>query len=228
MKRLLVPLLILLLLLCACGTAQGNDPATAPEAEAEEEEFEDDVTGNELPILPSWDDTPAESGESDELPILGENALAPDDGVPAPGAGTVTLDGISSYLRVDLPEGWTWEQAGGTADGAACRLHPESDPDFTVELRWWQKGFAMCGTGVSFADYTLPDGRTATLATEEAGESLFWTLILPEAPDSFTVQYTGDKAAFEAHRAELELLLGSIRQGVLAQPNAVTVPTSDA
>ncbi len=222
MKRLLVPLLILLLLLCACGTAPENDPAAAPEADGADEEPEDDAEGNELPILLFG------SEEPDRPPIPEDNDSVPVDGVPTTGGGTVTLDGLSSYLRVDLPKGWTWEQAGGTENGAACRLYPESDPDFTVELRWWQKGFGMCGTGVSFADYTLPDGRTATLATEGVGEELFWTLILPESPDSFTIQYAGDKAAFETHRAELELLLGSIRQGVLAHPDTVTVPTADA
>jgi hypothetical protein len=81
----------------------------------------------------------------------------------------------------------------------------------------------MCGTGVTFQDYTLPNGQKATLATEQIGEDFTWILNLPESPDSFTVQFTAPYALYEAHRAELELLLGTLQQGVLAHPDVVPV-----
>ena len=136
------------------------------------------------------------------------------------------LDGISSYLRVDLPEGWTWAQAGGTPKGAVYGLWPEADPDFKVELHYWPEKFAMCGTGVTIQDYTLPNGEKATLAYERIGDEISWVLILPEAPDSFTIQFAVPYSLYESHRAELELLLGTIRQGVLAHPDVVTPETS--
>ena len=209
MKRVL-PLLLALLLLAACGAAPEAEQALPPESEPG------------VPDAPS--PTPHEGPDEDELPILtGEESAAPaeDEGEsPAPAlpspAVTVTLDGISSYLRVTLPESWTWEQAGGTVDGTVYALYPEDDPGFKVELRRWPDGFGMCGTDVTFQEYTLPDGQKATLAYERTGEDFTWILILPESPDSFTVQFTSPYALYEAHRAELEQLLGTIQLGVLA------------
>ena len=196
MKRML-PLLLALLLLTACGTAPAAPPPT-----------EEPVIEDEAPAAPTeapgTDDTPApvEEEEAPAAPVLSETF--------------VTLDGISSYLRLTLPEGWTWEQAGGTVDGAVYALYPENDPDFKVELRLWSDGFGMCGTGVTFSEYTLPNGQKATLAYEISGGSISWTLIPPEAPDSFTIQFTADMAVYEAHQAELELMLSTLDQGILA------------
>ena len=222
MKRLLPLLLCLILLLAACGAAPEPEQSAAPEPTAVPEEVRESAPpeDDELPPTEDLFDDPVPGGAGDGL-------LAPNDGVPAIGGGTVTLDGISSYLRVDLPEGWTWAQAGGTADGVVYGLWPEGDPDFKVELRYWPNKFAMCGTGVTFTDYTLPDGRKATLATEEIGDELNWILILPESPDAFTLQFCVKTELYEAHRAELELLLGSIRQGVRAELTAVTPEPAD-
>ena len=209
MKKLLPLLLIPVLLLAACGgvappaqsdplpaQAEKSSPAPSPAGETETEEFE-------LPVL---GDEPLTVGK-EEAPLLGEER--------------VTLDGLDSYLRLTLPEGWTWAQAAGTVDGTVCGLWPEADPAFKVELHYWPDRFAMCGTGVSFTDYPLPDGRTGTLATEQIGEDLTWILILPESPDSFTIQFVAPQALYEAHRAELELLLSTLQQGVLAHPDVV-------
>ena len=96
-----------------------------------------------------------------------------------------------------------------------------------MELHFWPTKFAMCGTGVTFQDYTLPSGEKATLAYERIGEEFTWILILPEAPDSFTIQFAGPYSLYETHRQELELLLGTLQQGVKAeldvvQPSTVT------
>ena len=215
MKRLLPLLLCLVLLLAACGTAPEPKQGDAPEPSVLPEQ-----TGEAAPADPG--------PEEDELPPLtGDGPSAPNDGVPTIGGGTVTLDGISSYLRVDLPEGWTWAQAGGTVDGTVYGLWPEDDPDFKVELHCWPDKFAMCGTGVTFQDYMLPNGQKATLATEEIGDELNWILILPESPDAFTVQFCVKTELYEAHRAELELLLGTIRQGVRAELTVVTPELAD-
>lgn len=204
MKRMLPLLLALALLLAACGTT----PAAETSAERDQ------------PLPPESEPDPAE--------VAAAPSDAPDEGAapsPARSDSVVTLDGVSSYLRVTLPETWTFEMGESTADSRVVILHPEDDESFAVELRWWSF-FGMCGTGVTFADYPLPDGRTATLATEPSGDSQFWTLILPESPDSFTIDIYAKVSAFAAHEEELELLLGSIQTGVLAGLDPVTPETS--
>ena len=210
MKRAL-PLLLALLLLAACGTAPAAEQVFPPESEPG------------IPDAPS--PTPHEGPDEDELPILtGEENAAPveDEGEsPSPAvpsrAVTVTLDGVSSYLRVTLPEGWTWEQAAGAVDDTVYALYPEDDPEFKVELHLWNDGFpGLCGTGMSFSEYTLADGRKASIAYEVSGEEIWWWLILPESPDAFSIQFGVPYALYEAHRAELEQMLGTIQLGVLA------------
>ena len=217
MKKLIPLLLILSLLLAACGSVV---PPAQSEPQAEKTEAAPAAS------TPSPSPTEAQPQEF-ELPVLGSESLPPVGELPALGTEIVTLDGISSYLRLTLPEGWTWEQAAGTQEGTVYGLYPEKDPAFKVELHYWPQRFGMCGTGVSFEDFSLPDGKTATLATEQMGEELMWTLILPESPDSFTIQFVAPNTLYESHRAELELLLSTLQQGVKAeldvvQPSTVT------
>ena len=211
MKKLIPLLLILSLLLAACGSVV---PPAQSEPQAEKTEAAPAAS------TPSPSPTEAQPQEF-ELPVLGSESLPPVGELPTLGTEIVTLDGISSYLRLTLPEGWTWEQAAGTQEGTVYGLYPEKEPAFKVELHYWPDRFAMCGTGVSFTDYPLPDGKTATLATEQIGKDLTWILILPESPDSFTIQFVGPQALYEAHRAELELLLSTLQQGVKAQLDVV-------
>ena len=216
MKKLIPLLLILSLLLAACGSV-------VPPAQSEPQPTKTESA----PASPSPSPKEEAQPQEFELPVLGSESLPPVGELPALGTEIVTLDGISSYLRLTLPEGWTWEQAAGTQEGTVYGLYPEKDPAFKVELHYWPQRFGMCGTGVSFEDFSLPDGKTATLATEQMGEELMWTLILPESPDSFTIQFVAPNTLYESHRAELELLLSTLQQGVKAeldvvQPSTVT------
>ena len=211
MKKLIPLLLILSLLLAACGSVV---PPAQSEPQAEKTE------AAPASSTPSPSPTVAQPQEF-ELPVLGSESLPPVGELPILGTEIVTLDGISSYLRLTLPEGWTWEQAAGTQEGTVYGLYPKKDPAFKVELHYWPQRFGMCGTGVTFEDFSLPDGKTATLATEQIGEELMWTLILPESPDSFTIQFVAPAALYESHQAELELLLSTLQQGVKAQLDVV-------
>ena len=216
MKKLIPLLLILSLLLAACGSVV---PPAQSEPQAEKTE------AAPASSTPSPSPTEAQPQEF-ELPVLGSESLPPVGELPTLGTEIVTLDGISSYLRLTLPEGWTWEQAAGTQEGTVYGLYPEKEPAFKVELHYWPQRFGMCGTGVSFEDFSLPDGKTATLATEQMGEELMWTLILPESPDSFTIQFVAPNTLYESHRAELELLLSTLQQGVKAELDAVQPSTA--
>lgn len=216
MKKLIPLLLILSLLLAACG-------GVTPQAQSEPQSGKTEAA----PASSTPSPLPTEAQPQEfELPVLGSESLPPVGELPALGTEIVTLDGISSYLRLTLPEGWTWEQAAGTQEGTVYGLYPEKDPAFKVELHYWPQRFGMCGTGVSFEDFSLPDGKTATLATEQMGEELMWTLILPESPDSFTIQFVAPNTLYESHRAELELLLSTLQQGVKAELDAVQPSTA--
>lgn len=205
MKKLIPFLLILSLLLAACGSV-------VPPAQSEPQPTKTES----VPASPSPSPTEAQPQEF-ELPVLGSESLPPVGELPALGTEIVTLDGISSYLRLTLPEGWTWEQAAGTQEGTVYGLYPEKDPAFKVELHYWAEGFpGLCGIGMSFSDYTLPDGRKANITYEISDEEIWWWMILPESPDAFSIQFGVPYALYEAHRAELEQMLGTIQLGVLA------------
>ena len=139
---------------------------------------------------------------------------------------TVTLDGRDSYLRLTLPEDWDWTEGETVEDRSALILTPRTNDGFRVELVWWA-AFGMCGTGVEFSDYMLPDGRTATLAVEKSSDQVWWTLILPESPDKFTIQFGAPQSVIDAHQAEIDQILESLQLGELShippQPSAPLV-----
>ncbi len=199
MKRI-TALLIALLLLTACGAV----PEPAAPAE---------YTEAPLPAAqesPSKDDT---QGEEEQMRIeeTGKDTLV------------VTLDGVSSYLRLTLPEGWTYSDGENGVDRKSFVLKPPTDDGFQLEMIRWRE-FGICGTGVDFRKIELACGLQATLATEENSGYLWWTLILPPSPDQFTLQFGGEQELFNAHRDEIDAILDSLQIGVLAEPQAVQQP----
>ena len=140
---------------------------------------------------------------------------------------TVTLDGRDSYLRLTLPEGWDWTEGETVEDRSSLILTPRTNDGFRVELVWWAS-FGMCGTGVDFSEYTLPDGRTATLAVDKSGDQVWWTLILPDSPDQFTIQFGAPQSVIDAHQAEIDAMLESLQLGALSHiPPQPTTPLVD-
>ena len=102
-------------------------------------------------------------------------------------------------------------------------LTPRTNDGFRVELVWWDF-FGICGTGVDFSEYLLPDGRKATLAVEKNDGQVWWTLILPESPDQFTIQLHAPESVLKEHQNELDAMLETIQLGALShippQPSA--------
>ena len=143
------------------------------------------------------------------------------------GGETVTLDGLDSYLRLTLPENWSWAEGETGESRRSLLLAPPTNDGFRLELVCWDS-FGMCGTGVDFSDYTLPDGRTATLAVEKSGGQVWWTLILPESPDQFTIQFGAPQSVLDAHQAELDAMLETLQLGELSHiPPQPTTPLVD-
>ena len=195
MKRI-IPILLVLLLLSAC--ARAPQPTATPDPTQEVSPMIETMKpGREAAVKPGRE------GEA-----TGE---------------TVTLDGVDSYLRLTLPEGWDWTEGETVEDRASLVLTPRTNDGFRVELVCWDS-FGMCGTGVDFSEYTLPDGRTATLAVEKNNGQVWWTLILPESPDQFTIQFQASESVLKDHQNELDAMLESLQLGALSQlpPQPIT------
>ena len=215
MKKYL-PILLAVLLLSACGAA----PETAlPETTPAESATESAAPEAEA----AQTETPAEPEETGAPEETGEEKTETEETAPTAEPESVTLDGVSSYLRLTLPEGWTWKEGESGLGLRSLVLSAPTDDGFQAELVLWDF-FGMCGTGVEFREIELADGMHATLATEVNGGYLWWTLILPPSPDQFTLQFGAEREVYEAHKAELDEILDSIRIGVLAEPQTVESP----
>lgn len=213
MKKI-IPLLLALMLLCACGaTVPADSPPEAdmpePQTSAEKPQAEPETTA---------EDSQAEESEEE---IMDQDSVKPAEAV------TVTLDGVSSYLRLTLPEGWTFKAGEETKERHSLVLLPPTDDGFQLEMVRWDF-FGMCGTGVTFSDVELSGGLKATLATERNSDYVWWTLILPPSPDQFTLQFGAELDLFEAHQAELEEILSGLTIGVLAEQHSVLQPRADS
>lgn len=208
MKKL-IPCLLALLLLTGCGA-----PAAAPEPETKLDA--DPVT--------------EETQKTEETPPT-ETTGTTEPGTPdgsessAPTKTEVTLDGLDSYLRMTLPEGWTWTEGKRSEGRTSILLTAPTDDGFQVEVVRWDS-FGICGTGVEFRELELADGRKATLATEGMADMVWWTLILPAQPDQFTLQLNAPQSRIDQHQAEIDEMLDSLRIGVLAHPQTAEVPQS--
>ena len=198
MKKI-IPVLLALLLLGAC--ARAPQPETAPDP-------------TEAPELTAAPAPTADSGKTEEeMDDMNKE--------------TVTLDGRDSYLRLTLPEDWDWTEGETVEDRSSLILTPRTNDGFRVELVWWAS-FGMCGTGVEISEYTLPDGRTATLAVDKSGDQVWWTLILPDSPDQFTIQFGAPQSVIDAHQAEIDAMLESLQLGALSHiPPQPTTPLVD-
>ena len=141
--------------------------------------------------------------------------------------------GDAVSISLTLPQGWAWEKAPQDESvpptSAGVVFYPEDRAlDCTVSFQCWLQGFGMCGTGVDFSEYPLPDGRTATLAVEKGGDQIWWTLILPESPDKFTIQFGAPQSVIDAHQAEIDAMLESLQLGELSHiPPQPTTPLVD-
>ena len=92
------------------------------------------------------------------------------------------------------------------------RLQSVNDYDVEVEILYYSRSFAMCGTGVDFKDITMRNGQPATLATEKRHDGgINVTLIMGDITkdDSFVAHYNLTKDQKKQYADEiLDMLLG--------------------
>ena len=182
MKRIILPIMLLALLLTACTERAALAP-TVTEAPAATPEPVAAVTPEPTLYTP-----PAVTGTV--------------------AAGPLRVNGGSTVLTLDLPDGWTWEAVDGAHDGVA--LWPEIAEDFRVTVTYWPEPFAMCGTGVTEREVHVGDELPAVLMTEEAGSTMTWTLLL-KTDDSYVLSCIAGGARFETYSGGLNELLNSLK-----------------
>lgn len=122
-------------------------------------------------------------------------------------------------MTVTLPEGWDYKivEAGptllsGTEDGRfGIRFWPEKKPEMTVSLLYSTQQIGLCGTGVTFEDVQLENGRKATKCTSgESGGSFWFCLIYTDVPGNYMAEGSFSRADWAAYGTDvLEILTGA-------------------
>ena len=185
MKRILFSVIILALLLTAC-TGRST----------------------EAPRVTESPESAAGSTPESTSPAAAPTPFAPPPVSGSEAAGSLRVNGASSVLTLEPPEGWTWEAVDGEHAGVA--LWPELGEDFRVTATYWPDGFARCGTGVTEREVHVGENIPAVLMTEDAGGTMTWTLLL-RADEDFVLSCTAGGARFEAYSGGLNELLASLR-----------------
>ena len=182
MKRwICIPMLCALLALAGCALAE---PA-ATESPAPEETFA--AAARITPMPP-------------EIPTD-----------PGPSLYSCTADGMELIFLP--PEGWTVQDLPAEADAASAgaELWREEAPEERVTLWCTQEPVGICGTGVTFDQIVLADGRVIGTATEQIGEEtwFFWHYTDPEQLHVY-LQGSLAQASDEEKKPELLALMESV------------------
>ena len=93
---------------------------------------------------------------------------------PDPQPAVTTAEYTHGYvdMMLELPEGWSWENAGdnGTNKTEGIRFYKTDDPTVSYTLLCWTGGYGICGTGVTSEELTLANGMKVWQHTEENTE----------------------------------------------------------
>ena len=96
------------------------------------------------------------------------------DPAPDPQPTVTTAEFTHGYvdMKLELPEGWSWEQVSdnGTDKTEGIRFYKTDDPTVSYTLLCWTGGYGICGTGVTSEEITLANGMKVWQHTEENTE----------------------------------------------------------
>ncbi|MBQ0037718.1 MAG: hypothetical protein KBS74_03505 [Clostridiales bacterium] len=151
--------------------------------------------------------------------------MEPEHFAPAENAAKIHYVWNRVNMELPLPEGWCWEsdehnQFGQSdwnddlPDAVGFDFWPEADPEVRFSFRCWTHVFAMCGTGVDFAQVSgLHD---LTVATEPAdnGKSVMVTILFHQAPGDYVVSGQISTMLWEKYR---NAVLGMIDEATLGE-----------
>lgn len=135
---------------------------------------------------------------------------------PEPAAGTdlsYSADGL--YITVTLLAGWSGRFDDSDGSFPCAQVWMEEDPPATVRFWCAQQPVGLCGTGVTFGQIALDDGRTIATAQETIGDSQWFCWIVGDGDRQFCLDGTLPPERFEAMQSGLAALL----QSASAQPD---------
>ena len=141
---------------------------------------------------------------------------------PDPQPAVTTAEYTHGYvdMMLELPEGWSWENAGdnGTNKTEGIRFYKTDDPTVSYTLLCWTGGYGICGTGVTSEELTLANGMKVWQHTEEdteKGTMGMADIFFEDAPGSYVASPsdTMTTEVWNANRDELLSILGTVQLG---------------
>ena len=141
---------------------------------------------------------------------------------PDPQPAVTTAEYTHGYvdMMLELPEGWSWENAGdnGTNKTEGIRFYKTDDPTVSYTLLCWTGGYGICGTGVTSEEITLANGMKVWQHTEEnteKGTMVMADISFEDVPGSYVAapSETMTTEVWNANRDELLSILGTAQIG---------------
>lgn len=141
---------------------------------------------------------------------------------PDPQPAVTTAEYTHGYvdMMLELPEGWSWENAGdnGTNKTEGIRFYKTDDPTVSYTLLCWTGGYGICGTGVTSEELTLANGMKVWQHTEEnteKGTMVMADIFFLDAPGSYVASpsETMTTEVWNANRDALLGILGTVQLG---------------
>jgi len=141
---------------------------------------------------------------------------------PDPQPAVTTAEYTHGYvdMMLELPEGWSWENAGdnGTNKTEGIRFYKTDDPTVSYTLLCWTGGYGICGTGVTSEEITLANGMKVWQHTEEdteKGTMGMADIFFEDVPGSYVASpsETMTTEVWNANRDALLGILGTVQLG---------------
>ena len=134
------------------------------------------------------------------------------DPAPDPQPTVTTAEFTHGYvdMKLELPEGWSWEQVSdnGTDKTEGIRFYKTADTAVSYTLLCWTGGYGICGTGVTSEEITLANGMKVWQHTEEnteKGTMVMADIFFEDVPGSYVASpsETMTTEVWNANRDEL-------------------------